>query len=182
MLLLDKILQLRIIWYAMAFPAIYLTHWGWVMHICVSKLTIIGSDNGLSPGWLQAIIWTNTAILLIGPLVNKLQWNLKAKLMHFHWRKMHFKKSSAKWRAFCFNPNVLKKKQKKHVTSPIENEASRFRFLLILTRCVFKERKLGELFGLNGQPGHWAEALGPCQGKSESFPSPHFVTLEQLTK
>ena len=112
MLLLDKILQLRIIWYAMAFPAIYLTHWGWVMHICVSKLTIIGSDNGLSPGWLQAIIWTNTAILLIGPLVNKLQWNLKAKLMHFHWRKMHFKKSSAKWRAFCFNPNVLKKTKK----------------------------------------------------------------------
>ena len=27
-----------------------LTHWGRVMHICVSKLTIIGSDKGLSPG------------------------------------------------------------------------------------------------------------------------------------
>ena len=27
-----------------------LTHWGRVTHICVSKLTIIGSDNGLSPG------------------------------------------------------------------------------------------------------------------------------------
>ena len=26
-----------------------LTHWGWVMHICVSKLTTIGSDNGLAP-------------------------------------------------------------------------------------------------------------------------------------
>ena len=26
-----------------------LTHWGRVTHICVSKLTIIGSDNGLSP-------------------------------------------------------------------------------------------------------------------------------------
>ena len=26
-----------------------LTHWGRVMHICASKLTIIGSDNGLSP-------------------------------------------------------------------------------------------------------------------------------------
>ena len=25
-----------------------LTHCGWVMHICVSKLTIIGFDNGLS--------------------------------------------------------------------------------------------------------------------------------------
>ena len=30
-----------------------------VMHICVSKLTIIGSYNDLSPGRRQAIIWTN---------------------------------------------------------------------------------------------------------------------------
>ena len=37
-------------------------------HICVSKLTNIGSDNGLSPGRRQAIIWTNAGILLIGPL------------------------------------------------------------------------------------------------------------------
>ena len=42
-----------------------LTHWGRVTHICVSKLTIIGSDNGLSPGRPQAIIWTNAGILLI---------------------------------------------------------------------------------------------------------------------
>ena len=33
-----------------------LTHWGRVTHICVSKLTIIGSDNGLSPDRRQAII------------------------------------------------------------------------------------------------------------------------------
>ena len=45
-----------------------LTHWGWVTHICVCYLTIIGSDNGLSPDWRQAIIWTNAGILLIGPL------------------------------------------------------------------------------------------------------------------
>ena len=30
--------------------------------------TIIGSDNGLSPGRHQAIIWTNDGILLIGTL------------------------------------------------------------------------------------------------------------------
>ena len=29
------------------------------MHLCVSKLTMIGSDNGLLPGRRQAIIWTN---------------------------------------------------------------------------------------------------------------------------
>ena len=52
----------------MCLLGIVLTHWGRVTHICVSKLTNIGSDNGLSPGRRQAIIWTNTAILVIGPL------------------------------------------------------------------------------------------------------------------
>ena len=37
------------------------------LHISVSKLAIIGSDNGLSPDRHQAIIWTNAGILLIGP-------------------------------------------------------------------------------------------------------------------
>ena len=48
-----------------------LTHWGRVTHICVNKLTIIGSDNGLSPGRRQAIIRTNAGILLIGVLEAK---------------------------------------------------------------------------------------------------------------
>ena len=38
------------------------------MQICNSKLTIIGSDNGLSPGRRQAISWTNAGILLIRTL------------------------------------------------------------------------------------------------------------------
>ena len=37
-------------------------------HICIVNLTIIGSDNGLSPGRRQAIIWSNDGILFIGPL------------------------------------------------------------------------------------------------------------------
>ena len=45
-----------------------LIHWGLVMHICISKLATIGSDNGFSPGWHQAIIWADARILLIGPL------------------------------------------------------------------------------------------------------------------
>ena len=49
-------------------PTLVLTHWGRVTHICVSKLTIIGSDNGLLPGRHQAIIWINAGILLIVPL------------------------------------------------------------------------------------------------------------------
>ena len=45
-----------------------LAHWGWVTHICVSKLAIIGSDIGLSPRPRLAIIWTNAGILLFGNL------------------------------------------------------------------------------------------------------------------
>ena len=39
-------------------------------YICVSKFTIIGSDNGLSLNPRQAIIWTNdyVGISLIRPL------------------------------------------------------------------------------------------------------------------
>ena len=44
---------------------IYIYIWGRVTHICVSRLTITGSDDGLSPGRRQAIIWTNAGILLI---------------------------------------------------------------------------------------------------------------------
>ena len=51
-------------------PIIYyhLTHWGWVMHICIVIVTIVDSHNGLLPGRHQAIIWTNAGILLTGPL------------------------------------------------------------------------------------------------------------------
>ena len=45
-------------------------------HICVSKITIIGSDNGLSPGRRQAIIWINAGILFIEPCGT---WNLNRK-------------------------------------------------------------------------------------------------------
>ena len=38
------------------------------MHICISKLTIIGSDTVLSLGRHQTMIWSDAEILLIGPL------------------------------------------------------------------------------------------------------------------
>ena len=44
-----------------------LTPWGRVAHcICVSKVTIIGSGNGLAPGRRQAIIWISAVVFLIG--------------------------------------------------------------------------------------------------------------------
>ena len=57
-----------------------LTHWGRVTHKCVSKLTIIGSDDGLLPDWYQAIIWTNAGILLI----RNLRTNSYVKFLYFH--------------------------------------------------------------------------------------------------
>ena len=83
-----------------------LTHWGRVTHICVGKLNIIGSDNGLSPGRRQAIIWTNAGILLIEPLGTKFNETL-IEIHTFSFKKMHLKMSSAKRRPFCLGPNVL---------------------------------------------------------------------------
>ena len=85
-----------------------LTHWGRVMHICVSKLTTIGSDNGLSPGRRQAIIWTNAGILLIRPLGTNFN-EMLIEIQTFSFMKMRLKMSSAKWRPFCLGLNVLTK-------------------------------------------------------------------------
>ena len=84
----------------------FLTHWGRVTHICVSKLTIIGSDNGLAPGRRQTIIWTNDGILLIGPLGTNFS-EILIGIQIFSFMKMHLKISSAKWRPFCLGLNVL---------------------------------------------------------------------------
>ena len=82
-----------------------LTHWGRVTHICVSKLTIIGSDNGMLPEQPQAIIWTNAGILLIGPLgTNSSEILIEILISSF--KKMCLKVSSAKRWPFCLSINV----------------------------------------------------------------------------
>ena len=86
--------------YWFKFPHFPLTHWGRVTHICIGKLTILGSDNGLSPGRRQAIIWTNAGIMLIGPFgTNFIEILIKIHTSSF--KKMYLKISSAKWRLFC---------------------------------------------------------------------------------
>ena len=84
-----------------------LTHWGRVTHICVGNLTNIGSDNGLSPGRRQAIIWTNAGILLIRTLGTNFS-EILSRILTFSFKKMRLKVSSAKWRPFCLDLNVLK--------------------------------------------------------------------------
>ena len=88
------------------FNSVWLTHWGQVTHICVGKLTIIGSNNGLSPNRRQAIIWTNAGLLSIGPLQTYFS-EKEIKMQQFALKKMHVKMSSAKWCLSCFGLNVL---------------------------------------------------------------------------
>ena len=89
---------------------LYLTHWGRVTHICVSKLTIMGSDNGLSPGRRQAIIWTNAGTLLIGSLETKFN-EILIKMHTSSFNKMHLKLSSGKCWPFCLGLNVLRARE-----------------------------------------------------------------------
>ena len=67
-----------VVWYRLkcAFPCLlpyqfmmklHLTHWGRVTHICVSKITIIGPDNGSTPSRRWNFVNLN--------LRNKLKWN-----------------------------------------------------------------------------------------------------------
>ena len=58
----------------------HLSHWCWMTHLCISKLTITGSGNGLSPGQRQVIIWTNTGILA----------RPKGGLFRYHVKRIHF--------------------------------------------------------------------------------------------
>ena len=60
---------------------VYLTHWGRVTHIFVSKLSINGSDNVLWPGWHVGTYWSENVI----------------EIHTFSFAKMHLKMSSAKW-------------------------------------------------------------------------------------
>ena len=83
-----------------------LANWNRVTHICVRKLIIIGSDNGLSPGRRQIIIWTNARILLIWPLgIQFTEISIEIHILSF--KTMHLNTSSATCRPFCLGLNVL---------------------------------------------------------------------------
>ena len=76
------------------------------MHICIGNLTIIGSDNGLSPGRRQAIIWANDGILLIRSLETNYS-EILSKIHTFSFKKMLLKTLSAKWQPSCLGLNEL---------------------------------------------------------------------------
>ena len=62
------------------------------MHICINKLDIIGSNDGLSPVLQQAIIWTNASTYCQLDCCG-----ISIKLPQFSFNKMHLKMLSVKW-------------------------------------------------------------------------------------
>ena len=80
------------------------------------SLTIIGSDNGLAPGWHQTIIWSNAGILLIEPLGTTFS-EIVIEIQTISLKKIHLKMSCAKCCAFRLGLNVL---------------------TLIMTLCIYK--------------------------------------------
>ena len=69
-------------------------------------LAIIDANNSLCVRH-QAIIWTNAAIVLIGPFETNFSEFLFLKFIHFHSRKIHLKMVSEKCRPSCLDINVL---------------------------------------------------------------------------
>ena len=93
-------------------------HWGSRgTHICVSKLTIIVSDNGLAPTRRQAIIWTNAGILLIRTFRTHLS-EIISEIHRFLFKKTRFK-MSGKWRPSCLGLNVLTHRNRLFGTMPL---------------------------------------------------------------
>ena len=105
-------------------------------HICVSKLIIIGSDNGLSPGRRQAIIWTNAGILLnrtLGTNFSKILGEIHA----FPFSKIHLKMSSAKWRLFGLSLNELMQHWKSFVVMNSYNPHVQYHWLRLRSNIVY---------------------------------------------
>ena len=75
-------------------------------HTYVSKLIMIGSDIGLSPGRRQGIILTNAEIVLIRTLGTNLS-KILSEMYIFSFKKMYLKMSSGKWQQFFLCLNVL---------------------------------------------------------------------------
>ena len=87
-----------------------LTHLGRMAHICVSKQTTIGSDNGLSQVGAKPLSEQCWNIL---DLRNALQWNRMRNLYTFiQIQENASQMSPVKSRSFCLGLNVLNEKSR----------------------------------------------------------------------
>ena len=126
-----------------------LTHWGRETHICVSGLTSIGSDNGLSPGRRQAIPWTNAGISLIGSI----GINFSEKLIEiytFLFKKTRLKMSSGKCQQFFLSLNVLiwhMQHGRAHMSWSVKHHSQKV-LCFILTWSKYKMSKACKLWNM----------------------------------
>ena len=97
----------RILWCETVRSKMVLTHRGRLTHICVGKLTIIGSDNGLSPWRRQAIIWTNVGILLIRPLGTNFS-EILIGIQMFSFKEMYLKNIVCEMAFILSRPQCVK--------------------------------------------------------------------------
>ena len=134
--LCEQTIPLAVIWQA---SWRLLTHWGRVTHICVGKLTIIDSDNGLSPGRRQAIIWTNPEILLIRPLRINFGEILKG-IQIFHSRKCTWKCRLPNG-VHLFRPQCVKVRQG-NGQWPLQTMGSSHRSRELIINCDYEITKL----------------------------------------
>ena len=122
------------------------THWGRVMHICISKLTITASDNGLSPGSRQAIIWTNAEIMIIGPLGIKFT-EILIEIYIFSFKKIIIKQIN------YAHINIF---QKKRYWFKIRMEFLQYIYILAKIELICRQLTMLQLCGIH-----------PCSGEPE---------------
>ena len=115
--------------------------------MCVGKLIIIGSDNGLSPDRRQAIIWTNAGLLSIGPLRTYFSENL-IKIQQFSLTKMHVKMTSAKWRPSFLGVNVLRWDDRETILSTIVTHPPRNTVCILKRDLELRSTKIRSMYGI----------------------------------
>ena len=84
-----------------------LTHCNLVTPYGVKNLGNFGPDSALSLIRYRVITWNNRDILLIGPIGTNCS-DIPIKLPTLSFKKMHFKRSAAKYQPYLFMPDMLK--------------------------------------------------------------------------
>ena len=129
--------------------------------ICVNKITIIDSDNGLSPSRRQAIIWTNAGILLIGPLGT----NFSEILIEIHtssFKKLHLKMSSGKPAAILSRPQCVKTLACAKTVVPLPQP--RIDFCTVMTHTIYSFAQVSAKTKLKTKPDIYIKIIHLCNG------------------
>ena len=126
--------------------------------------TTIGSNNGLSPGRCQAIIWISAGILITGPLGTNFT-EIWIEIQTFSFKKMHLKMLSAKWHQFRLCLNVLIHWPLGDVVETLSLNTRGLSFLVLTISWLLMPRLLAS-------PGHQQPWYWLCRILEEGFQLP----------